>query len=593
MALCSSAETIVGRLSAHAQRMPGGVAFRFLREDGGNDALTFGELAERVVRLAARLAELAHPGDRALLLYPPGLEFVEAFLACLAAGVIAVPAFSPRKNRSAERLLAIAKDAAPRLVLTSSQALAAVEASGLAESNRSTILATDAVELGSSGETATNELVRHPVAFLQYTSGSTASPRGVVVTHESLCFNERQIQASFGHTADSVMVSWLPVFHDMGLVGGILQPLFVGFPSILLSPAAFVREPVRWLKAVTDYRGTTTGAPNFAYEHCTRLITEEQKATLDLSSLRIAYNGAEPVREETLARFTAAFARCGFRQEMFFPCYGLAEATLFVSGGPAGRPPSVLSLDSASLERDHVVRASRGAVGVRNVVSCGEVAEGTSVRVVDPQTTVECARANVGEIWLASGSVCAGYWNRPAETGVTFPMVQCDNSRRTFVRTGDLGFVEGGNLFITGRLKDVIILRGRKIYPQDVEAVVEREAPFVPANGTAAFAMPTDGDLQLGVVLEGDRAVALAAKRAPHDLGRLFTALQAAVVREFDIRLSHAFIVPPGALPRTSSGKVRRQDCLRQMREGQLSAILAWRAGAEVVQPESPSSDPE
>ena len=351
------ADSLLGRLEFHALEFPEQTAYRYLHDQGPADVLTFGGLAARVRTLAARLRQAVRPGERVLLLYPQGLEFVAGFLACLAAGAAAVPAYPPRRNRKADRIDAILADCAPAAVLTTAAVRAGMPGERLSGLS---VLATDEVPLADAPAWDRDSVRPDAPAFLQYTSGSTGTPRGVVVTHANLAVNARQTAHNFDHhpwhagDRASVMVSWLPIFHDMGLVGGVLQSLYVGFPSVLMSPTGFAQEPVRWLRAIADYRGTTAGAPNFAYDHCARTVTDEQKIGLDLGSLRVLYNGAEPVSGDTLDRFTAAFAQCGFRGRMFFPCYGMAETTLFVSGGPPGAEPSRLWVDAAALEAGRV-----------------------------------------------------------------------------------------------------------------------------------------------------------------------------------------------------------------------------------------------
>jgi acyl-CoA synthetase (AMP-forming)/AMP-acid ligase II/acyl carrier protein len=576
-------ETILDRLRAHAETSPDRLAYRFLSDDGGSNTLTFRQLDRRARGLAARLREHAAPGDRALLLYTPGLEFIEAFLGCLAAGVIAVPAYPPRRNRKDERLRVIVEDAKPRLILTSRQILPTIEASEIGGVNGLSCLATDAIEGETDGNRSLPNIIGDTVAFLQYTSGSTRTPQGVIVTHGNLAFNERQIQASFRHTRHSVMVSWLPVFHDMGLVGGVLQPLFVGFPSVLLSPLTFLREPVRWLRAITEYRGTTTGAPNFAYDHCAKLVSEEQKRNLDLSSLTVAFNGSEPVRAESLDRFTAAFARCGFRREAFFPCYGLAEATLFVSGGPAGEEPRRCCVDPSALEAGQVVTAE--TPGGRWLVGSGQPAEGTKVVAVDPTTRMAVPSGQVGELWVSSPSIAAGYWGQAGKRNTAYEN-HLANGEGPFLSTGDLGFLDGDEVFITGRSKDVIIIHGRNIYPQDVEAAVARVLPFVEANSCAAFAVEENGRERMSVVIEADRGLVRTARIAVEGDGKAETAvaelaLTAGKVRqvigdEFEVPVHTVAFVRPGSFPRTSSGKVQRRACRDGLQDRTLALIHMW-----------------
>ena len=467
--------------AAHAESSPDRVAYRFLRENAEGETLTFGQLDRRVRCLATRFRRHADLGDRALLLYPPGLEFIEAFLGCLTAGIIAVPAYPPRRNRKAERLRTIIDDAQPRLILTSREVATTVEEVLSHSDHEMVFLATDDVETCEGQSYEPSPVGWNQPAFIQYTSGSTGTPRGVMVSHANICSNMEMVRLGFGYSTESIMVCWLPVFHDMGLFSGILQPLFVGFPSILLSPVAFLQEPVRWLRAVSEHRGTTTGGPNFALDHCVRVITEDQKQGIDLTCLSVLYNGAEPIRAETLDRFAAAFAVCGFDRKAFFPCYGLAESTIYVTGGPPGHPPTCLDIDREFLEyRKLTPPGPDSSIASSTLVSSGRPAPGVQLVIVDPDTCKECLPDEVGEIWLASRSVCQGYWERPDESRATFEAGL--ENKSPFLRTGDLGFIRDGELFVTGRLKDLIIIRGRNIYPQDVEAAISRAIPFAGAN---------------------------------------------------------------------------------------------------------------
>lgn len=572
--------TILDRLRFHAQATPDRMAYRFLHDSGRSDTLTFGQLDVRARVLAACLRGHASPGDRALLLYPPGLEFVEAFLACLAAGVVAVPAYPPRRNRKSERLRAIADDARPRLVLTTRQTLPVVEASELGALDGLACLATDELRAADGQGDRAEAVAPDQVAFLQYTSGSTGTPRGVVVTHANVMANEAAIQAAFRQTQADVVVSWLPTFHDMGLIGTVLQPLYVGYSAVFMPPATFLREPVRWLRAISEFRGTTAGAPNFAYDHCVQCVSEEQKQGLDLSCWAVAYNGSEPVRAETLDRFEAAFAGCGFRPEAFFPCYGLAEATLFVSGGPPGRQPRRRRLDAAALEAGAAQAVS--PPGGRVLVGCGRAGVGTVVVAVDPATRTPVPEGKVGELWVSSPGVAAGYWAPAGEASTVFGNhLACGEG--PFLSTGDLGFLADGEVYVTGRSKDLIVVRGRNVYPQDVEAEVERSVGFVRSGGCAAFPLETPFGEGLGLAIEADRQVMRLAEDDPGELRRLADKISASVVRGFDVRLSAFVVVRPGALPRTSSGKVMRFACREGVRGGTLDAIYCWRADAAPV----------
>lgn len=577
-------ETILDLLRAHAESRPGQLAYCFLRDDGSSHSLTFGQLDRRVHSLAARLSQYASLGDRALLMYPPGLEFIEAFLSCLAAGIIAIPAYPPRLNRKPERQEAIVEDATPNLILLSSR-IAPKDRRLTPCDSRAVYLATDEIELDDLDDEERwhpPTIRRDAVAFLQYTSGSTGTPRGVMVTHGNLMANEEAIQIAFGHTQEKVLVGWLPLFHDMGLIGNVLQPLYVGFPAILFSPATFLRDPVRWLWAISEYRGTTAGAPNFAYDHCSRYITEEQKEGLDLRSWTVAYNGAEPVRAETLDRFATAFAGCGYRKEAFFPCYGLAEATLFVSGGPHGAAPSRLLVDAETSEPRDTIGGGKG----RWLVGCGKPGVGTKVVVVEPETRLPLLDGKVGEVWVNSPALGGGYWGKQELSAATFGNRLSDGDG-PYLNTGDLGFLRDGELFITGRSKDIIIVNGRNVYPQDVEALIELCLPSIGANSCAAFGVEVRGQERLAVVVEADREMARAARdvrddRVPPHLfsqwWELVDRICVKILSEAEVALQSLTFVRPGTFLRTSSGKVQRGATRAALLAGSLDVVLAWDA---------------
>jgi 8-amino-7-oxononanoate synthase len=586
-ALPGTGESLLGRLRSHAQARPEQIAYRFLH-DHHTDTLTFGQLERRVSGLAARLREHADPRDRALLLYPSGLAFIESFLACLAAGIIAVPAYPPRKNRKGERPRAIIHDCRPRLILTTRQSLPTIMADEEAVRGL-TCLATDDLETTPDERRLSLDLVDAP-AFLQYTSGSTCAPRGIIVTRRNLLANLRAIQASAGLSVNTVNVSWLPLFHDMGLVGGILSSLFVGFELVLMAPSTLLREPVRWLAAISAHRATCAVGPNFAYEHCVRTVTDDQKQGLDLSTWSLAFNGAEPIRPETLDRFATAFAPCGFRREAFFPCYGLAEATLMVSGGPpCSALPREVFLDGHCLEQGVVQQQAQQAARhdreVRRLVGCGAPVQGTRIEIVDPATRTRCPHGKVGEILVMGGGVAQGYWNRPEESATTFAAQLADTGDGPFLRTGDAGFLLDGQLFIVGRLKDLIIIRGRNLCPQDVEAAVERVVDFLTPNRCAAFAVESEGgggsEERLAIVLEASRN----AGRTAQSLRAHIARIRAAIVDEFEVPVETVAFVRFGTFPCTSSGKVQRRACKAGLLAGTLDVVYRWSAGEQNTEP--------
>ncbi|MBV8821088.1 MAG: fatty acyl-AMP ligase, partial [Acidobacteriaceae bacterium] len=462
-------------LRRRASLAPDDRAFTFLL-DGEDEkgSLTYGTLDQQARSIAAHLQELQGAGERALLVYPPGLDYLAGFFGCLYAGVTAVPLYPPFQNRHLTRFEAIAQDAQATLALTTSALLGKMErlsAQSLALAGLRWI-ATDTLETGFASLWREPSLSSDSLAFLQYTSGSTGLPRGVMLSHGNLLHNVRAFCGRFGLTSRGRAVAWQPLFHDMGLIGMVLNPLYAGFPMVLMSPMAFLQHPVRWLRAISRYRISFSGAPTFAYDLCVRKIAPEERQDLDLSSWQVAVVGAEPVHLETLERFSQAFASCGFRREAFYPCYGLAEATLIVSGGPRSRPPHAKQLEKRALERNTVVEVSSEAEDEQAIAGCGLPLHGLRVVVVDPETLTECPPQHVGELWVAGPSVAQGYWNRSEETDAYFH-ARLSPEGDSFLRTGDLGFLDQGEVYVTGRLKDVIIIRGLNYYPQDLELTVQ------------------------------------------------------------------------------------------------------------------------
>jgi amino acid adenylation domain-containing protein len=570
-----AAPTFVHLLRERTRTAPDRLAYAFLQNgEEESERLTVGELDARARTIAAALApgEGAPPPPRALLLYPPGLEFVAAFFGCLYAGVIAVPSYPPapsRAGRGQPRLKAILEDCAPQFVLTT-EALAARVASlkeelpGLAACE---VIVTESLPASLADSWREPEIGPETIAFLQYTSGSTSDPKGVMVAHGNLVHNEEVIREACGHDEQSTFVSWLPIYHDMGLIGGVLQPLWVGAACVLMAPVAFLQRPVRWLRAIAKYRAHTSGAPDFAYDLCARKVTPEQLEGLDLSSWRVAFDGAEPVRARTLEAFTEAFGPAGFRPEAFFPCYGLAEATLIVSGRVRRLPPTVRTFQG--LEEHRAEEAEEGSV----LVGCGPAGLGMEIAIADPETGEERGPGEVGEIWVSGGSVAQGYWNRPEQTEATFHARLAGHPGKSFLRTGDLGFLQGGELFVTGRIKDLIIVRGRNHYPQDLEATAAASHPTLRGGAGAAFSVEGVGSEGAALVQEIDpRRTA----EAPEALG----AVRQALAEEHEIPMAAVVLVKAGTVPKTTSGKVQRQLCRRLFLEGRLEPVAEWRATA-------------
>jgi acyl-CoA synthetase (AMP-forming)/AMP-acid ligase II len=566
--------TLVDVCRLRAADAPDRATYTFLRDGETEDgALTNAALDRAARAIAAVLAERTARGARALLLYPPGLEFIAAYFGCLYAGVLAVPVYPPnpaRLARTLPRLLAIAADARPAVALTTASIAAALGA--VPELAWLPAVATDVIPAAAAAGWRDPGIGPDDVAFLQYTSGSTAAPKGVVVTHRNLLHNQAVIRDAFGYRPEWVSVNWLPIYHDMGLIGQVLHPLYVGARCVLMSPFAFLKKPVRWLDAITRCRATVSTGPNFAYDLCVRRIPPEERVRLDLGSWTVALNGSEPIAIETLERFARAFAPHGFRWEAFYPCYGLAEATLCVSGGHTTAAPRVAPVSAEPLAAHRVREAADPDDAVR-LVGSGRPGLGLEVAIVDPATCRRVGPGVVGEIWVAGDSVAAGYWERPGDTARTFHAVMADTGEGPFLRTGDLGFLRDGQLFVTGRLKDVVIVRGRNHYPQDLERAAERSHAALRPGCGAAFSVPWGGEERLVLVYE------LGRDDEPRDLDEVANAIRRAVVVGHDIQVHSVVLLRPGALPKTSSGKVQRRACLDLFLRGGLDLVGEWRTG--------------
>ena len=572
--------SLVDYLRARASKQPGLRAYIFLADgEREEESLTYGELDRRARTIAAALQARVGKGERALLLYPPGLEFTAAFFGCLYAGVIAVPAYPPRLNRNLLRLQAIVRDATARIVLAPDQVVSRAQSlfDQSPELKALQWLTTNQLAGGLEDRWSQDAINANDLAFLQYTSGSTGQPKGVMLTHANLLHNAAVISHLLDHKPTDKYASWLPTFHDMGFMAGVLQPLYAGVPVVLMSPASFLQRPARWLEAISRYKATTSGGPNFAYDLCVRKITDAQRAQLDLSSWTVAFNGAEPVRAETMENFVNRFAECGFKREAFYPCYGLAEATLMVSGGLKDAAPVSLSVSASGLERHVVSEEPRPGSGARELVGCGATMPGQQVAIVRPEMMARCSPDEVGEIWVSGPSVAQGYWDNPGETERTFRARLADTGEGPFLRTGDLGFLRDGELFVTGRLKDLIIIRGSNYYPQDIELTVERAHPALRAGFGAAFAVEILGEERLIVVQEVD------ASRAT-SLDEVTGSIRQAVAEEHQLQAYGIILVKPHAVPKTSSGKTQRQACRELFLAGNLDPVMEWRAATEAFE---------
>lgn len=571
--LCGPADdcsSMVQLLCWRAINQPEQKAYSFLL-DGEYDEvfLTYRELDRKARNLAARLKGMNASGECALLLYPPGLDYIVALFACLYAGTIAVPAYPPRPNQHLLRLAAIIMDAQATLALTTASIASSIERhfdSAPALKELRWVVAENVPVNDSDGWQDPLTLGTAP-AFLQYTSGSTGSPKGVIVTRDNLMHNSALIKQFFEHTSESRVVFWTPPYHDMGLIGGLLQPLYCGIPVTLISPFAFLQRPLRWLQAISRTRATTSGGPNFAYEMCVQKITPEQARSLDLSSWDLAFCGAEPVRAETLARFTAAFEPCGFRPEAFYPCYGLAEATLIVTGGRKYALPVTCFVQGSALAKNHVAVSNRQEEGAVTLVGCGQVASSQELIIVNPDNCIRCEPNEVGEIWTSGPSVAGGYWQQREATRQTFDAYLSDTGEGPFLRTGDLGFLRDGELFVVGRLKDLIIIDGLNHHPEDIEFTAERSHAALRPGCGAAFGIEVNGEEKLVIVYEVDRHYRSLNPK------EVIACVRKRVAAEHQVQVHEVVLIKHGSILKTSSGKIQRHACRDAFLSGTLNSI--------------------
>ncbi|MEL6351093.1 MAG: fatty acyl-AMP ligase [Cyanobacteria bacterium J06627_28] len=579
-------------LDYRAWHQPEQLAYQYLSRGETVEAqLTYLELQNWVAAIASQLRVRDATGGRALLLFSPGVEFVAAFLGCLAAGVTAVPAYPPRKNQKMLRLQAIVQDADATIALTTAPLESKISQWFSAESPLGNL---DWLKVDSLPEVeGYNSNPANPLAFLQYTSGSTGTPKGVMVSHSNLMNNLAAIYRCFGHSAQSRGVIWLPPYHDMGLIGGVLQPLYSGFPVTLMSPVDFLQKPLRWIQAISNHQATTSGGPDFAYDLCVRRLEslrqrgaeskqalEAQLNCLDLSCWQVAFTGAEPVRADTLTRFADAFSPYGFRQEAFYPCYGMAETTLIVSGGAVSASPVVKAVSAKALGQHRIEQLSTAAERdveeshseeSCKVVGCGQVVKGHQVEIVHPELKTRCQHLEVGEIWVAGKSVARGYWQDPERTVQSFQAYLADTGEGPFLRTGDLGFVMEGELFITGRIKDVMIIRGQNFYPQDVERTLEVCHPALRMGASAAFSVEHQGSERLVVMCEVERS-----HLRQLDVHVVSSAIRQAITAAHGLQVYATLLVKPGSIPKTSSGKIQRYRCRKQFLSGELKVVEEW-----------------
>jgi len=571
----SELSSLVDVLRRRAAKQPDDPAYIFLPERGGERlSLTFAELCASAEALAINLGERAQIGDRALLLFSPGLDFIVAFFACLLAGVIAVPMMVPRRASSSDASAAILADCSPRFALTRSDLLT-IARPDLRERFQASRL--DWVFVDSCAAASIKERDPLPVpgrddiAFLQYTSGSTSAPKGVVVKHGNLVENSEMIRIAFGNTRKSTHVSWVPLYHDMGLILNALQSLYVGALCVIMAPVGFMQRPLSWLRAIHDYRAEVAGGPNFAFDLCVRRYRSEELQGVDLSCWKVAINGAEPVRANTIDRFTATFAPHGFDSKSLQPAYGMAEATLLISANRRGTGPTSRKVDRDALQRNRIITPARERDS-QILVGCGRQLTGEQLAIVDPETRTLLGPGLVGEVWVGGPHIAEGYWRKPEVTSAVLRAQLASGGDQYWLRTGDLGFVdEGGELYITGRIKDLIIIRGINHYPQDIEETVQNCHVALRRHCGAAFSVPDQEDEeQLVVVQEIERTFRRGVTR-----DELVASIREAIAKEHELTAGEIVLIRTGSLPKTTSGKLQRQLTRQMFRTGALSPLSA------------------
>ncbi len=562
-------KTLVDVLRTRAEVQAETLSHAFLLDGEKNEvSCTYGDLDRRARAIAVAIREVAGPGDRALILAPPGLDFVASFFGCLYSGAVAVPTATGGRSRHGDRLGGIVRSARPTVLLAPAALLADRERQVAQVPALAGLewIAVDQVDLGGAGAWRDPELPPESLAFLQYTSGSTGDPKGVEVAHDNLLANLARIERAFSIRPGDSSVLWLPPYHDMGLVGAILEPVYSDVRVTLFPPIAFLQKPLRWLEGISRRRARISGGPNFAFELAIQTTTEADRARLDLSCWEVAFTGAEPVRPGTLERFAAAFAASGFRREAFLPCYGLAEATLYASSGPCrtfrarcGELGSGVAVRAAADEPAH------------EIASCGFAPCEDEVAIVEPETRRPVPEGRIGEIWLRGPSIARGYWERPDETRAVFHASLAEGGRGPFLRTGDLGFLAGGELHVTGRIKDLILVAGRNHFPEDIERTVEACHPAFRPSAIAAFSVEHERQERLVLLAEVERTFLSQARSPEADARReLLRTVREVVAHRHELAVHDLVVLRPGGLPRTTSGKIQRHACRTGYLDGSL-----------------------
>ena len=557
-----SNKTFIDILYEQRDKYPSKQLYIFLF-DGEKEELsiTYDQLVIKAKMLAQKLDDVVEKNDRILLFYPPGLEYIIAFFACMFKGLIAVPAYPP-ESRNINRIYSIIQDSKAKIALCSKDVYERVSSGKITNlhglEKKLTLLSTDIINEPITDVNISTQVLPDDIAFLQYTSGSTSTPKGVMVSHENLIANCDLITKFFGYKNEHIMVSWLPPYHDMGLVGSTIQTIYMGGTSVHMSPASFSRKPLRWLQAITNYSRlgeVISGGPNFAYEMCCNYVDDDQLNTLNLSKWRLAYNGAEPVRASTLKKFEQKFSKAGFKYQNFNPVYGLAEATLIVSSGILKNDPVIKKFDLESLKNKRVQEVEENHSKQIELVGCGKTLESHRIVIVNPSTLKEEQDYNIGEIWVKGPSIAQGYWQNKEDTQKTFHAYISDTNEGPFMRTGDLGFFDNEkNLFVKGRIKELIIIRGQNYYPQDLEEIAEQACKQLRPSCGGAFSIDYNDEEVLVIVYEIQRRY-----KNNANLDEIKFVIKNAFAKKDGIAVHDIILIEPSSFPKTSSGKLQRR----------------------------------
>jgi len=586
--LAQKAQTYLEVIENRAAATPDHVVYRFL-EDGitESDSLTYRQLTAKAKSVGACLQQKGKKGDRLLMLFPPGLPYLASLFGCFYSGFIAVPAYPPRKNRGINRLLSIIEDAEAHLCLVTRQIHSDIERNFKEDpffTQMNWVIYED-IQPENEQNFQPTDIEPGDVALLQYTSGSTGQPKGVMITQLNLLYNSEYIRQSFGLNKNSIGLNWLPVFHDMGLIGGVLQAAYLGAINIGMPPIAFLKNPTNWLQAIQKYKATTGGGPNFSYDYCVQKTNTEEAAQLDLSSMTVFYSGAEPIRKTTFDSFASHFEAAQVNPRQLYSCYGMAETTLIVTGQTPGEAPKFLNLDTEALSKNKVVIESH-AKNTTTIAGCGHVWMETAIEIVHPEEFSPVSAGEIGEIWVSGPTVAKGYWNKPEETQRTFHAFTTDGSG-PYLRTGDLGFFHEEELYVTGRLKDLIIIRGANYYPSDIEFTVQKSHEALNENSGAAFPVIVNNQETLVIVQELKRT---AMRMTSYD--DVISAIRKAVSEEYEIE-SHAIVlIKTGSIPMTSSGKIQRRQTRYHFLNNELDVVASWERDYSEIQSEEKKQIP-